>query len=92
MATKNATITIRKRKVELKLTFEFADHIMYNYINNNKSHPLTFLEIQKAARPGIFYLKKKRTYTGTVNFKGNNFKIVVILDKQNAVLKTCYKL
>ena len=65
---------------------------MHNYINENHTHPLTFLEIQKAARHFKYYLKQKRTYIGNGKFNGEEFQVVVILDRKDAVLKTCYKL
>ena len=92
MATKNSLVTIRKRKFELKLTFEFADHIMNNYINFHNSHPLSFLQIQKVAKKCNFYNLHNRTYIGEGSFDEGKYKIVVILDGDNGIVKTCFKI
>lgn len=92
MATKNALITIRNRRCELKLTFQYADHIMNNFINDNAIHPLNFLQIQKVAKSCKFTHAYKRIYFGRANFSGNNFQVVVILEQHNAIIKTCYKI
>lgn len=90
MGTENASIKIRNRKVELKLTFEYADHIMHSYIHRNPPHDLTFLDIQKIARRAEFKLKHHRIWLGKVVFREKMYIIVIILTPKFAVVKSCY--
>ncbi|MEP6513459.1 MAG: hypothetical protein ABJA79_06300 [Parafilimonas sp.] len=65
---------------------------MYNYLHDHERHPLTFLEIQRTAKHAAYYLKQKRTYIGIEHYDGKRFQIVVISEKKEAVLITCYKI
>lgn len=90
MSTENATIRIQNRKVELKLTFEYADHMLHNYINRNPPHDLSFLEIQKIARKAVFEKKNNRIWLGKVVYKQKLYLIIIILTTKFAVVKSCY--
>ena len=87
----NVKLKVRNRLVELKLTFEFANHIMDNYIRYHSTHDLDFLQIQKLSRNCIWEHVKGRTYRGAGSFKDSRYLLVVILTPKFAVLKTCYK-
>lgn len=90
MGTENASITIRNRKVELKLTFEYADHIMHNFMYYNPPHDVCFLDIQRIAKGAVFQNKKGRVWCGVAQFNGKKYQIVIILTAKFAVVKTCY--
>lgn len=90
MGTENAIIKIRNRKVELKLTFEYADHIMHSYIHRNPPHDLAFLDIQRIARRAEFELKHHRIWLGKVVFREKMYIIIIILTPKFAVVKSCY--
>lgn len=90
MGTENASIKIRNRKVELKLTFEYADHIMHNFMHFNPPHDVNFLDIQRIAKAAVFQNKKGRIWSGAALFKGKNYRLVIILTTKFAVVKTCY--
>lgn len=90
MSTENAIITVRKRRVEIKLTFEFANHMMDNYIRFNPPHDLDFLQIQKLIRHCKWEHVRDRTYRGTAEKDYKNYIMFVILTPKFAVLKTCY--
>lgn len=90
MATENAKIRIRNRVVELKLTFEYADHIMDNYIRFNPPHDLNFLDIQRVAKKAAFTHVRSRVWRGEAEFNDKNYKLFIILTSKFAVVKTCY--
>lgn len=90
LSTENATIRIQNRKVELKLTFEYADHMLHNYMWYNPPHDVSFLDIQRIARVAIFQQKKGRIWTGVALFKNKNYRVVIILTNKFAIVKTCY--
>lgn len=90
LSTNNATIRIQNRNVELKLTFEYADHIMHSFIHRNPPHDLEFLNIQRIARQAKFEKKHNRIWLGKVVFRGKMYIIVIILIPKFAVVKSCY--
>lgn len=90
LSTNNATIRIQNRKVELKLTFEYADHIMHSYIHRNPPHDLEFLNIQRIARQAKYEKQYKRIWLGKVVFREKLYLIVIILTPKFAVVKSCY--
>lgn len=90
MGTENASIKIRNRKVELKLTFEYADHIMHNFMHFNPPHDVCFLDIQRIAKTAIFQKEHGRIWSGAALFKGKKYRVVIILTAKFAVIKTCY--
>lgn len=92
MGTENASIKIRNRKVELKLTFEYADHIMHNFIHFNPPHDVNFLDIQRIVKSAVFQNKKGRIWIGAALFKGKKYRVIIILTTKFAVVKTCYYL
>lgn len=92
MGTENASIKIRNRKVELKLTFEYADHIMHNFMHFNPPHDVNFLDIQRIAKSAVFQNKKDRIWNGAALFKGKKYRVIIILTTKFAVVKTCYYL
>lgn len=87
----NVKLAVRNRLVELKLTCEFANHIMDNFIHYHDTHDLDFLQIQKLSRHCVWEHLKGRTYRGAGSFKGSRYLIIVISTPKFAVLKTCFK-
>ena len=90
MGIDNAIIKIRNRKVELKLTFEYADHIMHNFMHYNPPHDVCFLDIQRIAKIAVYQKEHGRIWTGAAQFKGKIYRIVIIVMNKFAVVKTCY--
>ena len=90
MGTENARIRIEDRQVELKLTFEYADHMLNNYINKNPPHDVSFLEIQKIARNAAYEYLYQRIWRGRYAHNNKFYVVIIILTDKFAILKTCY--
>ncbi len=73
MSTENAKFMVRNRKVEIKWVSQDCDHILSNYINKNKDHDLSFLEISKLLKTcKIFKPYSARTWYGYNEINGKN--------------------
>lgn len=90
MGTENASIKIRNRKVELKLTFEYADHIMHNFMYYNPPHDVCFLDIQRIAKTAVYQKEHGRIWGGAAHFNGKKYRVIIILTAKFAIVKTCH--
>lgn len=92
MSTENAKIKVRNRTVEIKWVSDYCDHILNNYVNRNKDHDLTFLQISELLKTcNRFEQHRGRTWFG-YNVKNNiKYKVIFILTTKFAVVKTCYR-
>jgi hypothetical protein len=90
MSTDNARIVVRNRQVELKLTFQYADHILQNFMNHNPPHDVAFLETQKIAKKCVYKHQYKRIWMGEALYKNKMYRVIIILAPKFAVIKTCY--
>lgn len=90
MGTENASIKIRNRKVELKLTFEYADYIMHNFMYYNPPHDVCFLDIQRIAKTAVYQKEHGRIWSGAAHFNGKKYRVIIILTAKFAIVKTCY--
>ncbi len=76
--------------VEIKLTCEYANHIMNNYIHFNPPHDLDFLEIQRLMKRAKYTHEGRRIYRGIASHKGKQYFVFIILTSKFAVVKTCF--
>jgi hypothetical protein len=90
VGTENASIKIRNRKVELKLTFEYADHIIHNFMYYNPPHDVCFLDIQRIAKTAVYQKEHGRIWSGAAHFNGKKYRVIIILTAKFAIVKTCY--
>ena len=90
MSTENAKIKIRNRQTELKLTFEYADHIMHGFIHSNPPHDVGFLEIQKIAKRAKYVHVRNRIWRGICLHNGKNYVVIIIFTGKFAVVKTSF--
>lgn len=90
MSTENAKIRIQNRIVELKLTFEYADHILQNFINYNPPHDVAFLETQRIAKKCVYKHQYKQIWLGETVYKNKMYRVIIILTSKFAIVKTCY--
>ncbi len=87
-------ITFRKRNVGILFTGQSAEHIMNNYLNDPKSHPLKHIRIQQLAKSVSEWKKNgERRYEGLVtdNKNGIRYKIVTEIYATFAMIITCFK-
>ncbi len=91
MSVENAKIKIRNRTVEIKWVTQYCDHIMDHYINEHKTHHLSFQQISNIVRKSVFDAYKGRTYVAETIFNNNKYRIFAILAPKYIVIKTCFR-
>jgi hypothetical protein len=91
MSTSNALLKIRNRTVEIKWTTQYADHIMSNFINDNATHNLSFLQISKMVKTANIIKFKNNNYRAYGMFEGVKYLAIIQIVTSFAIIKTCYK-
>lgn len=90
MSTENAKIDIRGRQAELKLTFQYAQHMMDNFLTSNPPHDLNFEDIQRVAKKAEYKKLHNRIWEGLAKHNNKIYRIIVILERNFPIVKTCY--
>ena len=87
-------INFRNRKIGIVFNGQSAEHIMDNYISENKLHPLKHQRIQQLAKEVTDWTKESvKRYSGIVidDKTGIRFKIITEVYTKFAIIITCYK-
>jgi hypothetical protein len=90
MSTENVKLGINGKRIELKLTTQYADHIMDHYIHKNPPHDLTFSEIANVCRKCKFVSTRGRIFAGTAPYNGKMYRVFGIVNSNFFILKTCF--
>lgn len=87
-------ITFRNRKIGIVFSGQSAEHIMDNFLQTPKLHPLKHQRIQQLAKSVTEWKKvADKRYAGIIidNQTGTRFRIITEIYTKFAIIITCYK-